>query len=144
MNIYPDNALNKLDFPFIKRELENLCSGSLGKKELHGQAFISNTDELAHYLQLVNECKNCLQHDAALPQYGYNELNFLNKLNIINYYFQIEECVELYYFLSGFTEWLRFFTPKARQQLYPALYQKINDYSIEIGLIHQITSVIDI
>ena len=144
MNIYPDNALNKLDFPFIKRELENLCSGSLGKKELHGQAFIANTDELAHYLQLVNECKNCLQHDAALPQYGYNELNFLNKLNIINYYFQIEECIELYYFLSGFTEWLRFFTPKARQQLYPALYQKINDYSIEIGLIHQITSVIDI
>lgn len=144
MNFYPNTILEKLDFPFILKELENSCSGSLGKKLLQHQQFISESAELNQQLQFVKELKDIIENDAQLPQYGFNELSFLNKLTIDNYYLDVKELIELYYSLSSVADVFRFFTPKARKQLYPFLSEKIAAYNLELGLIASITKVIDI
>ena len=144
MHHYPKNSLEKLDFPFILKELESLCSGSLGKQLLLKQTFITDLDVLNKQLQFVKEAKEIIENDTQLPQYGFNELPFLRKLNIDNYYLDVKELIELYYALSAVAEVFRFFTPKARQQLYPFLTEKITDYNLELGLIASISKVIDI
>lgn len=144
MKIYPHNALQKLDFPFILKELENLCSGSLGKNLLLQQPFIKDPSELKKELHFVKELKEIIQNDAQLPQSGFNDLPFLNKLEIENYYLDVKELIALYYSLSAAAEVFRFFTPKARQQLYPFLYEKISAFSLETGMIQKISNVIDI
>lgn len=144
MNLYPNTILEKLDFPFIVKELENLCSGSLGEKLLKEQEFITDIKELNKLLHFVREAKDIIENDAQLPQYGFNELLFLNKLEIDNYYLDVKELIELYYSLSSVADVFRFFTPKARKQLYPFLSEKIAVYNLELGLIASITKVIDI
>jgi DNA mismatch repair protein MutS2 len=144
MQLYPKNSLEKLDFPFILKELENLCSGTLGKQLLQQQSFLTNLDALNKQLQFVKEAKEIIENDTQLPQYGFNELPFLQKLKIDNYYLDVKELIELYYALSSVAEVFRFFTPKARQQLYPFLSEKITDYNLELGLIASISKVIDI
>lgn len=144
MQLHPKNTLDKLDFPFILKELENLCSGSLGKNLLQQQALISELEELNIQLHFVKEAKEIIENDAQLPQYGFNELPFLQKLKIDNYYLDVKELIELYYALSSVAEVFRFFTPKARQQLYPFLAEKISNYDLEVGLITSISKVIDI
>ncbi|MDB5228554.1 MAG: hypothetical protein JWN78_2747 [Bacteroidota bacterium] len=57
MKIYPHNALQKLDFPFVLKELENLCSGTLGKNLLLRQPFINDPAELNKELNYVKELK---------------------------------------------------------------------------------------
>ncbi|MBK8351520.1 MAG: hypothetical protein IPL21_07370 [Saprospirales bacterium] len=52
--------------------------------------------------------------------------------------------VELYYALTAVAEVFRFFTPKARQQLYPFLSAKISNYNLELGLIQSISKIIDV
>ncbi len=143
MNIYPKNARQKLDFPFILKELDNLCSGSLGKNLLQQQDFINNITELNRQLHCVKEVKEIIENDAPLPQYGFNNLPFLQKLSIDNYYLDVRELMELYYSLSAVTELFRFFTPKARQQLYPHLSEMVSAHNVETGLIAAISKVID-
>ena len=144
MNVHPQNTLQKLDFPFIVRELEQLCSGSLGRQLLQRQSFIRQLEELSRQLQYVKEMKEIVQHDSALPQYGFNELTFLHKLSIEHYYLHESELIELYYSLSAVADLFRYFTPKSRQILYPFLAEKMSTYSLEMGLIAAITKVIDI
>ncbi|MDB5228553.1 MAG: Endonuclease MutS2, partial [Bacteroidota bacterium] len=79
-----------------------------------------------------------------MPQSGFNELPFLKKLEIENYYLDVKELIALYYSLSASAEVFRFFSPKARQQLYPFLYEKISRFSLETGIIQKISSVVDI
>ncbi|MBK6276481.1 MAG: hypothetical protein IPF58_18135 [Saprospirales bacterium] len=55
-----------------------------------------------------------------------------------------KELVELYYALTAVAEVFRFFTPKARQQLYPFLSAKISNYNLELGLIQSISKIIDV
>lgn len=144
MHLYPKNSLDKLDFPFILKELENLCAGSLGKHLLQQQQFSTDADALNQQLHFVKEAKEIIENDTQLPQYGFNELPFLQKLRIDNYYLDVKELIELYYALSSVAEVFRFFTPKARHQLYPFLTDKITAYHFEIGLIASISKVIDI
>ncbi|MBK9328149.1 MAG: Smr/MutS family protein [Sphingobacteriales bacterium] len=144
MNIYPKNVLQKLEFPFILKELDNLCSGTLGKDFLQRQDFINNITELNRQLQCVKEVKEIIENDSPLPQYGFNTLPFLQKLSIDNYYLDVKELSALYYSLSAVTELFRFFTPKARHQLYPYLSEMVAAYSIETGLIAAISKVIDL
>ena len=144
MNIHPKHALQKLDFPFILNELENLCAGTLGKNLIQQQSFIIDVDVLNNELHFVNESKEIIENDAQLPQFGFNELPFLNKLKIDNYYLTEKELVELYYALTAVAEVFRFFTPKARQQLYPFLSAKISNYNLELGLIQSISKIIDV
>ncbi len=144
MHLYPNNTLQKLDFPFILNELDNLCSGSLGKNLLQQQLFITDKVVLNQQLHLVKEVKDIIENDTQLPQYGFNELLFLQKLKIDNYYLDVKELIALYYALSATADVFRFFTPKARQQLYPFLSEKINTYHFELGLIASISKVIDI
>jgi DNA mismatch repair protein MutS2 len=143
MQFHPKNTLQKLDFPFILRELENLCSGSLGVKLLNEQSFIVNKEELKKQLHFVKEAKEIIENDSPLPQYGFNELLFLQKLNIDNYYLDVKELIELYEALSASADVFRFFTPKARQMLYPYLSEKVAAYRLELGLITSISKVID-
>ena len=143
MNLYPKNTLQKLDFPFILKELENLCSGSLGVKLLNEQSFIINKEELKKHLHFVKEAKEIIENDSPLPQYGFNELLFLQKLNIDNYYLDVKELIELYEALNSVADVFRFFTPKARQMLYPYLSEKVAAYRLELGLITSISKVID-
>jgi DNA mismatch repair protein MutS2 len=144
MHFYPKNTLHKLDFQFLLKELENLCSGSLGKKILYQQSFITDANELNKQLHFVKEAKEIIENDSQLPQYGFNELPFLQKLKIDNYYLDVKELIELYYALSATADVFRFFTPKARQQLYPFLSEKIAAYNLELGLITSISKIIDI
>jgi len=144
MHFYPKNTLQKLDFPFILKELENLCSGSLGKILLQQQSFISNAEELSKQLHFVKEAKEIIENDSQLPQHGFNELQFLEKLKIDNYYLDVKELIELYYALSAVADVFRFFTPKARQQLYPFLSEMISSYNLELSLIASISKIIDI
>ena len=144
MHLYPASILQKLDFPFIVKELNNLCTGSLGKQLLAENSFYNQLDALKTELQCVNEMKALLEEDTALPQYGFNELLFLAKLNIENYYLEIKEFIELYYSMNAVAELHRFFKPKARQLLYPTLYTKLNAYAFEVSIATSISNVIDI
>lgn len=144
MNFHPNNTLQKIDFPFLLKELENLCSGSLGKKLLYQQSFITDVNELNKQLHFVKEAKEIIENDSQLPQYGFNVLPFLQKLKIDNYYLDVKELIELYYSLSAAADVFRFFTPKARQQLYPFLSEKIAAYNLELSLIASISNIIDI
>lgn len=144
MHVYPKNSLQKLDFPFILKELENLCSGSLGKALLQDLSFITNTDEVNKQLHFVKELKEIIENDTQLPQYGFNTLPFLDKLQIENYFLEVKELVAVYFSLSAAADVFRFFTPKARQLLYPFLSEKVAEYQIELGVIASITKVIDV
>lgn len=144
MLLYPKKSTDKLDFPFILKELEGLCSGSLGRNLLTAQPFFTDRELLSRQLHFVKEAKEIIENDAQWPQYGFNELPFLRKLSIDNYCLDIKELIELYYTLTAVAEVFRFFSPKARQQLYPYLHEMIASYSIEIGLISAISKVIDI
>lgn len=144
MHVYPKNSLQKLDFPFILKELENLCSGSLGKALLQDLSFITNTDEVNKQLHFVKELKEIIENDTQLPQYGFNTLPFLEKLQIENYFLEVKELIAVYFSLSAAADVFRFFTPKARQLLYPFLSEKVAEYQIELGVIASITKVIDV
>jgi DNA mismatch repair protein MutS2 len=144
MLLFPTKCADKLDFPFILKALDGLCSGSLGRKLLSTQTFYTNTQTLTQQLQYVREIKEIIENDSPLPQYGFNELPFLNKLSIENYALDIKELIELYYSLTAVAELFRFFTPKARQQLYPYLNEMISSYSLELGIINSISKIIDI
>ncbi len=144
MHVYPKNSLQKLDFPFILKELENLCSGSLGKALLQDLSFITNTDEVNKQLHFVKELKEIIENDTQLPQYGFNTLPFLDKLQIENYFLEVKELIAVYFSLSAAADVFRFFTPKARQLLYPFLSEKVAEYQIELGVIASITKVIDV
>ena len=144
MHVYPKNSLQKLDFPFILKELENLCSGSLGKALLQDLSFITNTDEVNKQLHFVKELKEIIENDTQLPQYGFNTLPFLEKLQIENYFLEVKELIAVYFSLSAAADVFRFFTPKARQLLYPFLSEKVAEYQIELGIIASITKVIDV
>jgi DNA mismatch repair protein MutS2 len=144
MLLFPTKCADKLDFPFILKALDGLCSGSLGRKLLSTQTFYTNTQTLTQQLQYVREVKEIIENDSPLPQYGFNELPFLNKLSIENYALDIKELIELYYSLTAVAELFRFFTPKARQQLYPYLNEMISSYSLELGIINSISKIIDI
>ena len=144
MHVYPKNSLQKLDFPFILKELENLCSGSLGKALLQDLSFITNADEVNKQLHFVKELKEIIENDTQLPQYGFNTLPFLEKLQIENYFLEVKELIAVYFSLSAAADVFRFFTPKARQLLYPFLSEKVAEYQIELGIIASITKVIDV
>lgn len=144
MHVYPKNSLQKLDFPFILKELENLCSGSLGKALLQDLSFITNTDEVNKQLHFVKELKEIIENDTQLFQYGFNTLPFLEKLQIENYFLEVKELIAVYFSLSAAADVFRFFTPKARQLLYPFLSEKVAEYQIELGIIASITKVIDV
>lgn len=144
MHVYPKNSLQKLDFPFILKELENLCSGSLGKALLQDLSFITNADEVNKQLHFVKELKEIIENDTQLPQYGFNTLPFLEKLQIENYFLEVKELIAVYFSLSAAADVFRFFTPKARQLLYPFLSEKVAEYQIELGVIASITKVIDV
>ncbi len=144
MLLFPTKCAEKLDFPFILKELNGLCSGSLGKELLTVQTFYTDIQTLTQQLQYVREVKEIIENDTSLPQYGFNKLPFLNKLSIENYALEIKELIELYYSLTAVAELFRFFTPKARQQLYPYLNNMIASYSIEFGIINSISKIIDI
>ena len=144
MNWYPSNTLQKLDFPFILRELENLCVGSLGKKKLQHYVFFNDIDELTQQLHFVKESKEIIENDKQLPEYGFNELPFIEKLNVENYYLDITELIALHQALTAVAEIFRFFTPKARQQLYPFLSSKIAAYTIDLNINGLINKVIDV
>lgn len=144
MLLHPANCLDKLDFPFILKELENLCVGSLGKELLKNQPFYTQLEILKQQLFYVKEAKEIIENDSQLPQYGFNELPFLQKLSIENYYLEITELIELYYTLTSVAEVIRYFTPKARQQLYPYLHEKINKHTIDVNLVHAIAKIIDL
>lgn len=144
MLLFPTKCADKLDFPFILKELDGLCSGTLGRQLLSTQTFYTNTQTLTQQLQYVREVKEIIENDSPLPQYGFNDLPFLNKLSIENYALDIKELIELYYSLTAVAELFRFFTPKARQQLYPYLNEMISSYSLELGIINSISKIIDI
>lgn len=144
MLLYPSKSIDKLDFPFILKELENLCVGTLGKSLLREQKFYTDTEELNQQLYFVKEAKDIIENDTQLPQYGFNELPFLHKLSIENYYLDIKELVALHSMLSSAADVLRFFSPKSRQQLYPYLYEKTSTFVFEANLIASIAKVIDL
>ncbi len=121
-----------------------MCSGTLGKDLLYRQNFITNITELNRQLHFVKEVKEIIENDSPLPQYGFNTLPFLNKLSIDNYYLDVKELTGLYYSLSAVTELFRFFTPKARHQLYPYLSEMVAAYSVDTGLVTAISKVIDL
>ena len=144
MLLYPKNILEKLDFPFVLKELEHLCIGDLGRNLLVKQTFFTQQDSLVKQLRFVKETKEIIENDSQLPQYGFNELTFLHKLTIENYCLEIKELIDLYYMLTAAAEVFRFFTPKARQQLYPQLSEMVFAYSLEAGMVNIIAKVIDL
>lgn len=143
MLLYPESALQKLDFPFILKELEHLCSGSLGRELLQRQGFLTDIEMLNEQLHFVKEAKDILENDAHLPQYGFNTLDFLQKLSVERYYLDVSELVATYYTLSAAAEVFRYFSPKSRQQLYPFLSAHIGAFQLEFGLIAAISRIID-
>jgi DNA mismatch repair protein MutS2 len=144
LNFYPKNTLEKLDFPFILGELDRLCAGTLGRHQLQRQSFTDDIDTLSYELQCVKELKESIENDTAIPQYGFNQLGFLNKLTIQHYHLDVKELIELYYALSAVADLFRYFTPQARQKLYPSLAKKVSAYNLDLTVITAITDVIDI
>lgn len=144
MKFYPSNTLQKLDFPFILSELERLCAGTLGKELIHQTVFYDDIDELSFELRCVHEFKESLINDTVIPTYGYNQLTFLNKLTIQNYYLDVSELIELHESLSASAELYRYFKPIARQKLYPSLFKKIAVLPTDFSLLAAITDVIDL
>lgn len=144
LQIYPKHTLQKLDFPFILKEIENLCSGSLGKQWTYTQTFITDAEALNPVLQYVKELKEILLNDAVFPQYGFNELPFLHKLSVENYYLEVAELIALYTSLTANADIYRYFTPKARQHLYPYLSNKILAQQIDVSVLSAISKVIDV
>ncbi|MEZ5026551.1 MAG: Smr/MutS family protein [Chitinophagales bacterium] len=144
MQLYPDNTLLKLDFPFILKELSSLCSGDLGRNKVENSSFYTDIDELSIQLSYVKEMKSILELDTSFPMHGLDELHFLNKLKIEHYYLEIQELVNLFRFHHTCVEVFRFFSPKARQVLYPFLTQKIQAFVIEPKLNAIISAVIDV
>ncbi len=144
MNIFPKNVPDKLDFPFILKELEHLCVGSLGRQLLFRHTFISDREELQRQLSYVKEFKEIIVNDKQLPQYGFDEMPFLSKLHIENYYLDTRELLSLFHTLSSVLEVARYFSNKSRQALYPYLTNMIGRYNFEFAIVEQIAAVLDI
>lgn len=144
LSFYPEKTLQKLDFPFIIQELMNRCSGSLGRNLVEKQYFITDVEVLKEALFYTREMKDILENDVALPHSGFNELSFLDKLKIDNYYLEINELIELYFSLTSIADVFRYFSPKARQQLYPCLYNKVSAFFFDVEIIISIAKIIDV
>ena len=64
MHFHPKNILQKLDFSFILKELDSLCSGSLGKKLLQQQSFMTDKNELNKQLHFVKAAQELIENDS--------------------------------------------------------------------------------
>ncbi|MEZ5054271.1 MAG: hypothetical protein R2807_05820 [Chitinophagales bacterium] len=95
-------------------------------------------------MQYVKELKEILLNDAVFPQWFFNELSFLHKLSVENYYLEVAELIALYTSLTANADIYRYFTPKARQHLYPYLSNKILVQQIDISVLSAISKVIDV
>jgi hypothetical protein len=71
MHVFPKNVPDKLDFPFLLKELEHLCVGSLGRQLLYRQSFISDREQLQRQLNFIKEFKEII----AVIIYAYFQKN---------------------------------------------------------------------
>lgn len=100
MQLFSENTLDKLNFYQIKQLVKNKCLGSLGQNYIEHQNFISDYNLLNKEINIVHQLKSWIESGHSFPNHGFNQLLFLDKLNIENYFIQIEDFIQLYHNLK--------------------------------------------
>ncbi|MCO5234091.1 MAG: Smr/MutS family protein [Chitinophagales bacterium] len=143
LNIYPDEALNKLDFPILLETVKLLCRGSLGVEKLSRQEFLLEKDILYANIQQVVEFKKIIETDPFFPDSAFDELPFIEKLPILGLVLTEFEFVKLSKFLKTFHDILLFFAHKKRSEVYPYLEEVVKEVYWDKSLLKEINRVID-
>ncbi|MCO5231457.1 MAG: Smr/MutS family protein [Chitinophagales bacterium] len=142
-NVYPSEAINKLDFPILLEKLKLLCFGSLGVERLEHQNFIIEEEDLYANIQQVVEFKQIIETDNYFPVKGYDDLPFIDKISIIGAALTEYEFVKVSKALITFHDILSFFTQKKRSETYPYLETVIKEVYWDKSLLKEINRVID-
>lgn len=121
MNLYPETALQQLEFTIIREMLVKLCRTEKGKS-LAAQIRIHTRKDLIELaLQQTHEYKTLLQQSQAFPQNDLQVSREIKLLGISGSVLSGEEFIDIHAFCENMQALFRWFDTE-RQQVYAGLY----------------------
>jgi DNA mismatch repair protein MutS2 len=141
MHFFPENTIEKVNFTSVSKMLHAKCFGSLGIHFLQQQFFFTDKNKLENELNIVSQIKSWIEDGASFPIHGYNELPFINRFSIENYFIQIVEFIQLYHNLKT-AQVLTKSIQKLDDRKFSALKNTIQHVHIPNNIIQEIQHVI--
>lgn len=141
MHFFPENTLEKLNFSDVQQLLLGKCIGTLGQSYIAQQVFFENKQALEYQLNIIHQIKHWLESGHQFPNQGFKQLSFIEKINIENYYIEIENFIQLYHCLKTASYIKKSFL-KADEILYSNIIEVVNTIEIPENLIQTIQQTI--
>ncbi|MFZ4543809.1 MAG: endonuclease MutS2 [Saprospiraceae bacterium] len=143
MQLEPKDLYEKLEFDKIVELTSKECLGSLGVAFMHQLSPSINMDEIDRKLKEVNELKISILKSDKFPIQNYFDIKEeLKMLEIEDYVLPIEGMQKINTLLLLIGDIYRFFT-SARKEVYPTLFQIIQNVHFDDNLAISIGKVID-
>jgi len=80
LQLFHENALNKLEFDIIKSVVLNNCVSELGRNETLSNTFCIDKKQIIQKLLEVKEFQDILSQDQSFPTDHYHDLEELLKM----------------------------------------------------------------
>jgi DNA mismatch repair protein MutS2 len=139
--LYPDNALQKLEFDRILVLLEEKCISELGRKFVRKIKISADFSFITLALNQVSEMKFIIENESAFPAGNYNDLeSLLGYLSINNAVLSEDQFLQLLLFLLTLQDIFEYL--KLREGRFPQLEALLKGKIFEEDLLNSIASVI--
>ncbi len=139
--LYPEDALHKLEYDKIVSLVEEKCLSDLGIKFLRKMKVSGDFAFVSRALQQVHELKFILENESAFPSSNYHDLeDLLGYLNVTNSVLSEEQFLQLLLFLLTIQDIFDYF--KKREGRFPALETLLKTQTFEKSILNAIADVI--
>lgn len=143
LQLFPDNALNKLEFDVIKSAILNNCLSDLGRKITHSNTFITDKKLIIKKLLDVKEFQDIISQNQSFPVDHYHDLAELFKMiELPDYTILPNDVLQILQFINTTEQVINFF--KKNKDQYSNLYLLIKEIEFKLNLKLKIFTIIDI
>ncbi len=143
MRIYPDTALQQLEFEQIKTLLTGYCGTDQSREQSRALSISIKKDEILLALQQTDEYLHLLKQQQTIPgDFGTNLTKELRLLEISGGVCSEGALMELRRMLEATAQLFRWFTIE-RRQAFRALYSLVGALQYEEKILELITGVLD-
>ncbi|QNL22773.1 endonuclease MutS2 [Hyphobacterium sp. CCMP332] len=109
--LYPEIQFeSKLNFPEIRKWLEEDCLTNMGKEKVKDISFSNNPDRIKIWQQQNEIFKHLIDEDALYPKIYFEDIRpHLQKAKVANSFLEPEELLQIRQLLQLSDQWLEFF-----------------------------------
>ncbi len=143
MRVYPESALEQLEFDKIKSLLKNYCNTKIGNEKADNLRIHTKKEFVELELNQTNECKNLLQQQMAVPNSFSNDLSKeIKLLSIPGATLSEDQFMQILRLTENAENIFRFFNTERRLG-FPALALVLENTHYETAIKQSIEHILD-